>query len=389
MRRTGRAHRVMLARGPVWLIPRYADVHALLRDRRLSKDWRTAPGHAFSAEHAAPDVRDLIEATMANTDPPEHTRLRSLVSSAFTLSRAEALRPRIEQVADTLLTGIASQERTDLISSFAAPLTMTMLADLLGIPPADQDDIQRWTEQINTPDGDQRHLIPPAVRNMRHYLTGLLAERRRAGGEDLLSALIAEHEDGQGLSDTELLRMAMLLLLAGYDTTAGFIGNAMLALLTHPDQMETLRSRPELVPQAVEELLRYDSSVGVTTLRYTTAELAIGTTTIPPGEVVMLLLASANRDDEQFGNADQLDVHRTANSHVAFGHGSHYCLGAPLARAEIQVAITATLRHLPHLALAVEPDALTWRMSRIVRSLRELPVIPCHNPSTKPPLAGR
>ncbi len=364
--------RVTLPSGlPAWLVTRYEDVKAVLADPRLSKDVRRFPDPGRYL--VAADLRETISRHMLNADPPDHTRLRKLVSKAFTPRRVEALRPRVQQITEELLDRMAPLGRVDLIDAFAFPLPVTVICELLGVPVEDRDEFRVWSNVIieGVGAGDR---FESAVRAMDKYLRELVEAKRRSPGDDMLSDLIAAREEGDRLSEGELTSMAFLLLVAGHETTVNLIGNGVYLLLTHPDQLALLRSDPGLLPSAVEEFLRYEGPAETSTLRFATEPIEIGGVTIPAGEVVLVALASANRDGRRFADADRLDITRGDSQHLAFGHGIHYCLGASLARLEGQVAIGELLARFPDLALAVPPEELAWRPGTLIRGLCELPV---------------
>ncbi|SFQ36486.1 Cytochrome P450 [Amycolatopsis arida] len=371
--------RAVTARGvPVWLVTRYADARALLADSRLSKDHRIA-GDLFTkyvtaTGGTAGSFTQALAAHMLNSDPPDHTRLRRLVNKAFTARTVARLRPRIEEITGELLDAMAGRDTVDLLASFAFPLPITVICELLGVPGDRHDDFQQWSNVlVSSATADP---VEWASLAMSEYLAGLVAAKRAEPTEDLLSDLVHASDEGDRLSPTELVSMAFLLLVAGHETTVNLIGNAVLALLRHPEQLAALRADPGLMPNAVEEFLRYESPVNIATLRFTTEPVPVGEVTIPPGEFVMISLLSANRDTTRFPGPDRLDVTRQPGGHLAFGHGIHYCVGAPLARLEAEIALTRLLARFPDLALAAEPETLRWRDSTLVRGLATLPVRP-------------
>ncbi|MGH9066756.1 MAG: cytochrome P450 family protein, partial [Acidimicrobiales bacterium] len=314
---------------------------------------------------------------MLSTDPPDHTRLRRLVSQAFTPRRIETLRPRIEEIAGSLLDGLAGLDQVELIGDFAFPFPIRVICELLGVPVADQGRFRRWFTTMLTAGGGGeagRAAAGEAGAQVAGYITELLAAKRDRPCDDLVSALVAARDGSQALGERELVSMVFLLLLAGHETTVNLIGNGVAGLLLHPDQLELLRTSPELIPGAVEELLRYDGPVQHPTLRFTTEAVQLGGTTIPAGAIVLVALGSADRDPARFEMADDLDIRRAPDQHLAFGHGIHFCLGAPLARMEVQVALFFLLGRFPHLALAVAPEELDWRDGIFLRGLRSLPL---------------
>ncbi|GAA1714807.1 cytochrome P450 family protein [Fodinicola feengrottensis] len=370
----------------IWLVSRYEDARAALSDPRLSKHPRHAPQW----------VRDLglvtesenpLGVNLLSTDPPDHTRLRRLVTSAFTRRRMEALRPRVQQITDALLDEMAGGTEADLLAALAFPLPVTVICELLGVPFADRHDFHRNTRASISPELTPEGLAAQreARRWMRDYMTGLVANARVRVDPtlppdelpDLVSALVVAADERDGLSEDELVGMIQLLLVAGHETTVNLIGNGMLALLCHPDQLKLLRERPELVVPAIEELLRFDGPVERATPRYTVQDVEIAGVTIPANSMVSVVLAAADHDPAHAPQGDQLDITRATPSHLAFGHGLHFCLGAPLARLEGQIAIGTLVRRFPDLALAVSPEKLRWRdngITSIIRGLEELPI---------------
>jgi cytochrome P450 len=361
---------------PVWLVTRYDDVREALTDPRLAKD---ADGFSRVLESKPLPSGSRVAFTqelnrhLLSTDPPDHTRLRKLVSRAFTVRAVAALRPQVEAIAGRLADRMAAgPAEVDLLDAFAFPLPMGVICELLGVPEGERTSFRRWSNTLLASDGtvDERTAAGTA---MAGYLTALVAQKRARPADDVLSAIVAAAEDADRLSFDETVSMAFLLLVAGHETTVNLIGNGVLALLRRPDRLAELRADPALVPAAVEEFLRLDGPVNLATYRHTTAPVEVGGTTIPAGEVVLVSLASANRDPDHYAAPDELDLHREA-SHLAFGHGIHHCLGAPLARLEGEVAFRTLLARFPDLALAVDPGELTWRQSILMRGLTRLPV---------------
>lgn len=357
-----------------WLVTRYADVRAALADPRLSKDYRQVAG--LIERHALEDgprrFATEISAHMLNSDPPDHERLRRLVGKAFTARRIEQLRPRITEIAEELLTGIEPGGEIDLLSAFAFPLPIAVICELLGVPIADRDDFQTWSNTVTSSSPSAE--IGKASAEINRYLSDLIDRKREEPGEDMLSVLVGVSEDNDRLSHRELVSMAFLLLIAGHETTVNLIGNGTLALLRNPDQLAALRADPGLIGRAVEEFLRFEGPVNVATFRFTTEPVEIGGVLIPEGEFVFASLGSANRDQDRYPHPDRLDLSRDTAGHLAFGHGIHYCLGAPLARLEAEIAFGALLRKFDRMELAVPPESLTWRSSTLMRGLIELPV---------------
>ncbi|MDH6113941.1 cytochrome P450 [Kitasatospora sp. MAP12-15] len=373
LRQAGPVHRITGPDGlPIWLVTRYADVRQALADPRLSLDKR----HARPGNYRGLALPPALDANLLNMDPPDHTRIRRLVSQAFTPRRIEQLREPIQRIADELLDAVAPLGTADLITAYAAPLPIAVICDVLGVPPQDRRDFRTWTDALITPDPTRPEAARAAVGAMIEFFAGLIARKRTEPGEDVLSALIAvrDEQDGDRLSEDELTSLAFLILFAGYENIVHLIGNATLALLEHPDQRAALLAEPGLIGNAVEELLRYDGPAPLAIRRFTLTDLAIGGVTVPAGETVLLSIASANRDAEQFADPDRLDLAREAGGHLALGQGIHYCLGAPLARLESEIAIATLLRRFPALALAVPREELRHRPSLRSRGLLALPV---------------
>jgi Cytochrome P450 len=304
-------------------------------------------------------------------DPPDHTRLRKLVSRSFTLRRTNDMRPRVEEIAKTLLDGLPADRPVDLVAGYAAPLPVQVICELLGVPMADRADFTAWSTAMVDQTSHEETTAGSA--NLFRYLGDLIDRKRGEPDDALLSALIEVSDDGDRLSREELVAMGMLLLIAGHETSVNLVGNALLGLLIHPDQRALLRARPDLTANLVEEVLRWDSPVQNTPARFTTEPVEMGGVTIPAGVAVVLSLAAANRDPDRFPGADELRIDRAAQGHVAFGHGLHHCLGAQLARIEAEVAIGVLLARFPDLELAVDAAELVHRRSTLVRGLTELP----------------
>ncbi|RKN08688.1 cytochrome P450 family protein [Streptomyces radicis] len=363
-----------------WLVTRYADARRALADPRLSKN----PGRHRAADHASgrvgiPGERGANVMThLLNIDPPDHTRLRRLVSTAFTPRGVAAFEPRVRALADRLADGFAGRGSADLIDEFAFPLPIYAICDMLGVPPEDQDDFRDWAGMMLHTSG-KRGGVGRAVKRMRGYLGELIHRKRGALGDDLISGLIRASDHGEHLTEEEAAAMAFILLFAGFETTVNLIGNGMLALLRDPAQLARLRrasaeGEGSLLDSAVEELLRYDGPVELATWRFATEPLTLGGQRVAPGDPVLVVLAAADRDPERFADPDTLDLGRGDNPHLGFGHGIHYCLGAPLARIEGRAALETLLRRLPDVRLAADPRALRWRGGLIMRGLRSLPV---------------
>ncbi|WAX78766.1 cytochrome P450 family protein [Streptomyces sp. KMM 9044] len=371
LREAGPVHRITGTDGlPAWLVTRYDDVRQAIADPRLSLDKRNAKPGGYHGLALPP----ALDANLLNMDPPDHTRIRRLVTKAFTPRRVELLREPVRKTADGLLDAIAPLGRADLIASYAAPLPITVICDLLGVTPDDRQDFRSWTDALVAPDPAHPEKAKEAVRAMLGFFTQLLAAKRAAPADDLLSALIAVRDDEDRLTEDELMSLAFLILFAGYENTVHLIGNATLALLTNPGQLDALRADPGRLPGAVEELARYDGPAPLAIRRFPTEDVTIGGVGIPAGETVLLSLAAAHRDPHRFTDPDRLDIGRDATGHLALGHGIHYCLGAPLARMETEIALAALLDRFPELALDAQVDELRWRPSMRARGLLSLPV---------------
>ncbi|WP_432896860.1 cytochrome P450 family protein [Micromonospora matsumotoense] len=361
-----------------YLLTRFDDARAALTDPRLSKDLY-GPGQHY-LQLFGPNS-EALNRNMLNSDPPEHTRLRRMVSQAFAPRRIEALRPRVRQIVDGLIDGFVAQGRAELMHDFAIPLPMVVICELLGVPRADQDRVLDWTQVIRTsgssrrPPAEERAAVGEAQVRLHHYLAELVAAKRAAPADDIISALIEGCDQDGRLSEAELVTTSFLLLFAGHQTTADFLGNATVALLTHPDQLDLLRDTPDLLPSAIEELLRFDGPLPVASPRVATEDVEYQGVRIPAGSIVGVVLNAANHDPAHFVDPDRLDLRRVRGPHLGFGHGVHYCLGVSLARMEAQIALAALLRRLPGLRLGV-PAAALRRLPAAspFRGLLELPV---------------
>ncbi|MGW4975798.1 cytochrome P450 family protein [Streptomyces mirabilis] len=371
LRDTAPVHRVAGTDGnPAWLVTRYEDVREALANPLLSMDKK----HALPGSYQGLSLPTALDANLLNMEAPDHTRIRRLVVRAFTSRRIEQLRTPVRETADRLLDALGSHGSADLMTAYAAPLPITVICDLLGIPGEHRRDFRAWTDVLVAPDPTRPGAAKEAVAAMLGFLTQLLADKRKKPADDLLSELIAVRDEGDRLTEDELMSLAFLILFAGYENTVQLIGNAILGLLTHPDQLAALRANPERFPNAVEEFARHEGPALLAIRRFPVEDVTIRAVTVPAGETVLLSLAAANRDPARFPDPERLDLGRDASGHLALGRGIHYCVGAPLARLETEIAVTALLERLPDLALDTDPAELRWRPSLRARVLLALPV---------------
>jgi cytochrome P450 len=363
-------------RQQAWLVTRYADVAACLKDSRLAKDRQNAmTTQQIAKQPWLPAFVRPLRRNMLDLDDPDHARLRALVHKAFTPATVERLRERIQVIADQLIDRMISQRPRDLIGAYALPLPLAVIVELLGVPATDRGRFHRWSRAIvRSPTPLNLARAIPSLIAFMTYLRGLVRRLRADPQEGLLTALVQVEEAGDRFSEDELLAMAFLLLIAGHETTVKLIASGMLALFEHPDQTERLRADPTLIKPAVEELLRFTNPLETATERYARDDLMIADAVIPRGALVLAVLASANRDESQFPRPDELDLSRQENRHVAFGLGQHFCLGAPLARLEGQIAINTLLRRLPNIRLGIAANSVRWRATPTLRGLEALPV---------------
>jgi cytochrome P450 len=365
----------------IWIYTRYADVDAILTVPGMSADRRTGNNRfaRMAREQLERSTSPFNRApTMLTTDPPDHTRLRGLVSKAFTPRAIENLRPRIQDIVNFLLDEAAEAGEMDLVKALAYPLPVIVIAELLGIPPEDRARFKKWSDEVvatlGGPFTPQSVLDQAAVsiNELVQYLSGVIADRRRNPRDDLITGLVQAEDGGTTLSEEEIYTTTMLLLIAGNETTTHLIDNGTLALLKNPEQIELLRGDPGLIRPAVEELLRYIGPVQMTS-RIVKDEIELGGQVLKPGDTAMAVLGAANHDPAKWGeDAHRLDITRNPTDHVAFGDGIHFCLGAPLARAEAQIAIGTLLERFPNLKLAIdEPE---WGGTFIIRGVKSLPL---------------
>ncbi|HEY3238247.1 MAG TPA: cytochrome P450 [Acidimicrobiia bacterium] len=380
--------RVTMADGrPGWLVTDYDAARQVLSDARLTKDLERLEAAQPGAVPAGL-LHPLLAHHMLASDPPDHTRLRKLVSHAFTPARVEGLRPRVQAITDELLDALDDSpgRPVDLVDGFAFPLPIVVICELLGMPVEDRDRLRSLIAAVfaspMAPANDPQ--ARAAADEIAVYLRGVIDERHRNPGDDLFSGLIAARDGGDRLDEAELLSTAWLLMVAGHETTVNLIGNGTVALLLHPEQLAGLRADPSLVPSAVEEFLRYNPPVHHSTFRMTTEPIDVGGVTIPAHEQVLVVLAAAGRDPARFPGPDELDLTRGERGHLAFGYGIHFCLGAPLARLEGEIAFTSLLARFPRLRLAVPPAELHWHNRLVLRSLRTLPVFLRDEPFRSP-----
>ncbi len=360
-----------------WLVTRYDDVLAVLKDdERLVKNAHNAQSpEQLKGTPQLPAFMKAFDQSLLRQDDPTHARLRALVHKAFTPRRIEQMHDQIQDVTNDLLDKIEPKGSMDLIADFALQVPLVMIGHILGIPAKDNPKFHRWTRVLLSGAANPNPivLVPTAMSFMR-YMRKQIKERQAHLQDDLISALVQAKEGSDSLSEDEILAMIFMLLSAGHETTVNLIGSGTLALLEHPDQLTKLRNEPALSKTATEELLRFVCPAEMATERYATEDVTIAGTTISRGELVLAVIASANRDEQHFDNPDTLDITRTNNKHLAFGQGIHYCLGAPLARLEGQIAISTLLQRAPNLHLSVASNQLRWRSTMILRGLEALPV---------------
>ena len=383
VRELGAVHPVTLADGhDAWLVTHYDEARGALNDPRFSKDMHAAL--AMGADVVAEGLPGPAFARhMLSVDPPDHTRLRRLVSAAFSPRRIEALRPRVQGIVDDLLDDLAAHgpdAEVDLVAAFAFPLPFTVICELLGVPEPDRASLGRGLTALLVPTTTEAEYAraKEASDAVVTMLEALVDTKQHSPGDDLVSGLLSARDGDQRLDNQELLSTIFQLIVAGHDTTASLIGNSLVALFRNPEQLDRLRSDPGRIPAAVEECLRYDAPVPHATFRYAIEPVEIGDVTIPVGAQVIICLAAANRDGDRYESSEVLDIDRAETRHLAFGHGIHHCLGAALARMEGQFALGSLLHRFPQLRLAVPVAELHWGHGDglVLRGLSELPVIP-------------
>ncbi len=359
-----------------WLVTRYDDVIGVLKDdQRFVKDRHNAMSpEQLKKAPGMPSMFKPLERSLLTLDGADHDRLKALVHKAFTPNMMEQMRDQTQAVADAALDRAERKGGMDLISEFALVVPLTIIGRILGVPDEDHEKFSRWTKAFVSIGTRNPLLTIPAIMRFMGYLRKLIKSRRAHPRDDLISAMVKAQEGNDQLTDDEILAMIFLLLSAGHETTVNLIGSGTLALLQHPDQLARLREEPALIKSAIEELVRFVVPVEMATERYAREDVTIAGTTIPKGELVLAVVASANRDSQQFPKPDVLDIAREPNRHLGFGQGMHYCLGAPLSRLEGQIAISTLIKRAPNLRLKVAPDQVRWRSGFIVRGLEALPV---------------
>ncbi|WP_036332458.1 cytochrome P450 family protein [Microbispora sp. ATCC PTA-5024] len=373
LRRNAPVVRLPLPGCSAWLVTRYEDAVAALTHPALSKDPSAGTPEWRAARLGLPlDHRPTMASHMLNADGAEHARLRRLASAAFTPRRMRGLRARAQEVTDELLDRLEGPE-ADLIAALAYPLPITIICDLLGVPEEDREEFHRHASVIDSAAVSDIDKVTEATDSLERFLADLVTLKRTRPGDDLLTDLVRRSNEGE-IDGDELISTAFLLLTAGHETTVALIGNGLLALLRHPDQAAALRADPSLLPDAIDEMLRYDGPVRNATWRFPTEPVVIGGQEMAPGEPVLVSLLSANRDPAAFSDPDAFSPGRIGEPHLAFGRGPHYCIGAALAKIEAEVAIGTVLRRYPDLALASDAAALPWWPSAIMRGLFSLPV---------------
>lgn len=359
-----------------WIITRYDDVLAALTDERLVKDRRNAQDSNKKQQGMwIPGFLKPLQRNMLDSDAPDHTRLRSLVHQAFMPRLISHMQARIHRLAHERIDRVQAKGEMDLVHDFALPIPLVVISEMLGVAEPDRAAFHRWSNvMVNVTKPSDGILAIPSLYQLLRFLRRLFREHRLNPQDDLTSALLQAESEGSKLSEDELIGMVALLLSAGHETTVNLIGNGVLALLAHPAELERLRTQPELMKSAVEELVRYTPPVLFATTRYAREDLVIAGTRIPKGESVLAALGSANHDESKFENPETLMLDRQNNKHVGFGSGMHYCLGAPLARLESSIAFQVLFERLPNIRLAVNPENLRWNSNLITRGAKAIPV---------------
>lgn len=363
-----------------WLVTRYDDAINLLNDERFTKDMARVKDAFGKSGDSSGDMMMQAAASinrhMLTLDPPDHTRLRNLIHKAFTPRMIRDLEVRIREITNGLVDGMIAKGQADFIMDFAFPLPVTVIAELLGIPKEDQERFRYWSQTIilGGTSGSDLEKVGAAALEFIMYFHEQFDARREQPQDDLITALVQAEEAGDKLDQQELISMVFLLLVAGHETTVNLLGNGTLALLQHPEQKRQLSEHPELMKTAIEEMLRYDGPVGVSTMRWALEDVEYYGQPIRAGEMVVASLLSANRDPAMFADPNGLDLARNPNKHIAFGNGIHYCVGAPLARMEGAVAFETLLKRLPKLALAVDAEEIEWNKTILLHGMTQMPV---------------
>ena len=356
----------------MWWVTGFEEAKYILSNhKQFVKDYRSTLTKAEVQQlKPEPELFQLLNYNLLGIDAPDHTRLRALVSKAFTHRRVMSLQPRIQQIADDLIDAFPVDGEIDLIDSFAFPLPIIVICELLGVPIEDRDQFRMWSNTFV----EGSYTYAQEMTAFFQYIAQLVAARRDKPEDDLISALVQAEENDQRLNEQEIYSMIALLIVAGHETTVNLIANGMLALLQHPDQMRRLQESPDLTETAIEEFLRYDGPIEQATPRYAVEDIEIGGHVIKRGETVMVVLGAANRDPQQFADPNSFDTTFQNSKHLGFGHGIHFCLGAPLARLEGRIAINTLIQRIPHMQLTVPVSNLKYRNSTIIRGLLRLPV---------------
>ncbi|MEV0294749.1 cytochrome P450 [Nocardia sp. NPDC050710] len=374
LRRTGPIHRIRLDGVLCWMVVDQEVAKQAFVEPNISKKIGSPEGQAVLAKNGGVDqFNGAITDNMLFSDPPQHTRLRRLVTKAFAGRAIRDLGPRITTIADDLLDEMSTRETVDLLDSYAFPLPIAVICELLGVPEDDKDAFRSWTAVVVNDSAPIEERTSAGI-SFFTYLNELIAVRTDNPGDDLLSELIVAKDDDDRLDQQELISMLLLLLAAGHETTVNLIGNAVLELLRDPEAAERLRVNPEAIPAYVEEILRYQGPVHLATARFTTAPITLGGRYIDAGEFIMISLGAVNRDPRRFSEPERIDAGRADNRHLAFGHGLHYCLGAALARMEATIALSRLLARIPEMSLNAAESELIWRKSLLIRGLATLPV---------------
>ncbi|MFY4774032.1 cytochrome P450 family protein [Metabacillus sp. RGM 3146] len=365
---------------PAWMVTRMEEAMQVLKDHaRFTVDGSSIDGNSDIRQNIAdPSAPPTFFSgkSMLSVDEPDHRRLRILVSKAFTPKYMESLRPRVQEIADKLLDRVQDKGEMDLVKDYAYPLPINVISHMLGVPQADQEQIHGWSAAIahGLGLGKQDPGVAEQLRAFGEYIVQLVADKRQHPADDLISQLIAIEEEGDRLDEAELISMISLLIFAGHETTSNLIATGTMMLLDHPEQLEKLKADLNLVPAAVEELLRFNGPATIAGPRFATEDIELAGQQIKRGDMVIPVLKSANRDEIQFMDPEELDITRTIKRHLAFGHGIHMCLGSPLARVEGDVAFSTLLRRMPNLRLSVPRENVSWHFTLSSQGLTSLPV---------------